>query len=575
MKIDRRVRRVIGAALLLLGGGVTGAAAAPPPEATVEKAAVVSYAPKFTAENKNKFKDMMAASARDADPVAAPAVAWKRVAVAKPAADGIAIAGVESGVEGARVVLTKPGLDVITAKVLPRVAKAEGMDRIEIADQKLTSGSFKGVCKGTWKLVLRDIDLRMPLDSNDVKASFPSGNKISVSLDQDGAYFKATVAMVIDFSDACILAPDKAFDLVKATFSVRHLTAEVGATLDSGGNALGLKSIDKLEVKIGAFDLANAFWNAVVDFGFSIAKVFGSSCGSVEACINAQAARVIRDNGNFQDKLLGAIDKALGASVQTSGSATVSGIKLSAAVTGLVTEGGNLVAQVSLGAENAGTRAACSSALTWTQDKQKATSLSYGGDLDAIVPLWFIEKLLFVVGEQGTFCHTQSGAVPGVAQTTYKATIAPKGMIDVTGSGLGSDVRLKVKVPIGVHTELSVSLPIGGAGKAGTTVTKDLDGAIAFTLKVLVKGGGLEFALEEVTLSGLSGQSIPFQGNNVDLGPIEALIKQRLGEKLAALRVPILDRLTKVNDYVSISLKPLSLEGGVIKTAADISLDLN
>jgi|GEM_PF-3596469 len=466
--------------------------------------------------------------------------------------------GVDDGTERLKVALTASGLDRIASEVVPTLANEAGLGDIEVPDVVLAEGRFDSLCDGSWKLKARDITLRLPVDSNDLRAHFQSGNKLDLNLNQDGAYFSAEVAFVINAKDACIVLPDEAFDLASVSFSVRDLDLDLNLGFGASGDRIVIHTIHELDADIGSFTFGSSFLNTLVDFGFSVAGAFGSSCGTIEACINQQLAHHVADNEDLQDKLLGSMNDALNVALSVSGASSASGFSYDyqiALASLSVDDDRALVSTWDASLSRGGASvSSCASLLTYTKKSSKAEELSYGGHIDAVVPLWLIEKGLYLAGQQAYLCPTRSGVFGGLPGATYSIAARPEGMITVLTSSVASTGTYKLNVPLRVTTGI----------KAGTVTRYHVQNITAsVTATTVLSGGGLKISLGAATATGFSG-SVSIAGTSVDISSLKSTLESALNAKLAGLNIPVLPRATDVGDFLTARLSRIETVGGPV-----------
>lgn len=433
------------------------------------------------------------------------------------------------------------GLDAITEKVIPAVIQDNGLDHVEYA-ATLVEGKLEAQnwITGNWKecatfKVSLAIEADFPVGERDVTADFEADRVIDTDWDVSGAALDGDVEVELgwgaDANNAYCLGwnllttLENVIGRTHVSFGTDGLSGELKVAMgDAADSVIGISSVKNATLSFDEVRVTDsAAINKLIDFGISIADLFGVSCSDLEDCVND------RIDGELNKKtILNRIKTGLNDAIKRS--ATLEGgidgefdIEYDVVLASLSTNASN---QFSTGWDvdlDSDETDPCAGDLRETS-YGSASAKTLGGDVDLTAGFPLISKAAYAIGKQGAFCLPFSGSVDlgkaaegvstgydevdgvidqvtdALGTVSYSGTIVPDGAIVV--SGAPDENRITLTLPIRldgftVRTSLGAGAP-------------DLDEPVSGNLKVAAEidvscENGLYLKPVSVALTDLAG----------------------------------------------------------------------
>ncbi len=390
--------------------------------------------------------------------------------------------------------------EALTQDILPQVMTALGYDEFTIPDQRLASGTLPSVvtallaCHSTssvWELNMNSIEVDLPLDSNDVIASFRDGGRVNTDLDVNDLNLEFEMQFYYPKNSSAYCNIFGTTYNIKVNVNVDGLQGEFDVQTDAVSKQTFITDIKKVELDVDSVSFDSGFLTSLTNIGISVANLFGTGCSSLTACVNDAIDAELTTNTDMQNQLKDALNDALAQTLAVDGGFNIGTADVDYSV-GLeyLTSSNSLdrltsVWDVTFDSDQADD--ACADALHMTAFFP-ANGITTDNDLEIVVPFKKITDLLYVIGKKGALCANAS--VPGTPLGNANLSVAPTGAFDVESV---EDNVLKLSLPMAASVNVS-------------NASGDIGAALELTVELTPAcGAGLRLNVTDVAFEDVSG----------------------------------------------------------------------
>lgn len=421
-------------------------------------------------------------------------------------------------------------METLTEKILPQIAKDEGLDSFTLSNETLASGYAPGWVESTiarchdgikWTFKIKNLEVKTPVESRSIQSRFADNEKIKTDIDVDRFSITATFQFKWDHKDTWWCNRFGTTYNIQPTVEVSGLTGDLNVTISKSETAkLQIASIDKFQVELGNVSFASDFLTTIANLGLSVSTLFGSSCSSLTDCANDVIHDKLTSDTKLKNKLKNSINESLNAVLAQQGSFESDDIQLNYDVgfsTISTSDSDNLLTtkwSVDLSSDHETDSCASNFSKPSYSFSQKE---NLEQDLNASVPLSVISNAIYQVGRQGVFCKSfQTDRDAGFYNVLSRAQLRPDGQFSLSGErGDDGQDLLVITLPIAIETQNFISTDFGVDSEETTTETVQVTGELKVLTELDVTcDEGLALNVVGMELQNLSGDFSRFDGEN-------------------------------------------------------------
>lgn len=390
--------------------------------------------------------------------------------------------------------------EALTQDILPQVMTELGYDELTIPNQRLLSGTLPSVvtallaCHSTssvWELNMNSIDVSLPLDSNDVIASFREGGRINTDLDVDDLSLEFEMQFYYPKNSSAYCNLFGTTYNIKVDVNVDGLSGEFDVQTDAVSKQTFITDIKKVEFDVDSVSFDSGFLTTLTNIGISVANLFGTGCSSLTACVNDAIDAELTSNVELQNQIKDALNDALAHTLAVDGGFNIgtADVDYSVGLEDLTSSNSldRLTSVWDVAFESDQADDACADDLNMTAFFP-GNGITTDNDLEIVVPFKKITDLLYVIGKKGALCANAS--VPGTPLGNANLSVAPTGAFDVESV---EDNVLKLSLPMAASVNIS-------------NASGDIGAALALTVELTPAcGSGLSLNVTDVAFEDVSG----------------------------------------------------------------------
>ena len=481
------------------------------------------------------------------------------------------------------------GTRALTQVVLPIAAEQSGqlnkdINHIDAGHYQLTMSGF-GVVVDSWA---SDVELRVPIDSNDVTALFKAASqnrgRVEVTFDFDAATLKFKFHVQTHAKDPATTALSTVVQQrasLNETFAiaVSQLKGSIDLTLRQAGSGIEVEQVNSFSVQIGDVDITDSAWlTEIAGFllGFdTLFHVTGAS--NVKSAATKLTNHILAADFNLQERVRNVVNIAMKAiSTQQFGQQAIA-----------LPQGGLMLFNASLAGLDSEPGAAISAWNLATDAKpdNKVPGLTYSiltrpaedpwlapmqGDLQVFLPYTFLDQVIYELVEAGILRSIPVPDVDGSGPLrSFDMDLVPTSMPRVN---LDDTNPAQVLISFGARMEDAVvgtvapvtagGLPTPAPSGPSSALPTDIS-TVSATADVRVHAqisgnsdSGIFLIVQQVDLPNLSGQ-LKFAMNFSSIAPFRIPLQNAINtaiKKRGGVQLMLMSRAISLMDPLKVAV---------------------